>query len=84
MEAFAFGTTKSRSAARVYQVRGVDIANITFVRGETGWSVIDPLVSAETVRAAVMKRMSGCPRIRRDLQVRELFRMAIMAYSEGA
>ena len=36
----------------LYQVRGVDLSNITFIRGKTGWIVIDPLVSAETVRAA--------------------------------
>jgi alkyl sulfatase BDS1-like metallo-beta-lactamase superfamily hydrolase len=36
----------------IYQVRGFDIAIISFVRGKTGWIVIDPLVSAEVVRAA--------------------------------
>ena len=36
----------------IYQVRGFDIANISFVRGKTGWIVIDPTVSAEVVRAA--------------------------------
>jgi alkyl sulfatase BDS1-like metallo-beta-lactamase superfamily hydrolase len=36
----------------VYQVRGYDIANITFVRGTTGWIVIDPLSATETARAA--------------------------------
>jgi alkyl sulfatase BDS1-like metallo-beta-lactamase superfamily hydrolase len=36
----------------IYQVRGVDLSDITFVRGKTGWIVFDPLVSAETVRAA--------------------------------
>jgi len=36
----------------IYQVRGFDLSNITFVRGKTGWIVFDPLVSAETVRAA--------------------------------
>jgi alkyl sulfatase BDS1-like metallo-beta-lactamase superfamily hydrolase len=36
-----------------YQVRGHDLANITFVRGETGWVVIDPLTAAETARAAL-------------------------------
>jgi alkyl sulfatase BDS1-like metallo-beta-lactamase superfamily hydrolase len=36
----------------IYQVRGFDLSDITFVRGKTGWIVIDPLVSAETVRAA--------------------------------
>lgn len=36
----------------VYQVRGFDLSDISFVRGKTGWIVIDPLVSAETARAA--------------------------------
>jgi len=35
-----------------YQVRGFDLANITFIAGETGWIVIDPLTSTETARAA--------------------------------
>jgi alkyl sulfatase BDS1-like metallo-beta-lactamase superfamily hydrolase len=35
-----------------YQVRGFDLANITFVKGETGWIVFDPLTAAETSRAA--------------------------------
>jgi alkyl sulfatase BDS1-like metallo-beta-lactamase superfamily hydrolase len=37
----------------VYQVRGYDLANITFVRGATGWIVIDPLTAAETSAAAL-------------------------------
>ncbi len=36
----------------VYQVRGVDLSDITFIRGKTGWIVFDPLISAETVRAS--------------------------------
>ena len=36
----------------IYQVRGLDLSDISFVRGKTGWIVIDPLVSAETARAA--------------------------------
>ena len=36
----------------IYQVRGFDLSNITFVRGKTGWIVFDPLVSREVVRAA--------------------------------
>jgi len=35
-----------------YQVRGFDLANITFVRGKTGWIVFDPLTALETARAA--------------------------------
>ncbi|HTJ94370.1 MAG TPA: alkyl sulfatase dimerization domain-containing protein [Pararobbsia sp.] len=37
----------------IYQVRNIDLANITFVRGRTGWIVIDPLTSVETARAAL-------------------------------
>ena len=37
---------------RVYQVRGYDLSNITFVEGKTGWIVGDPLISAETAKAA--------------------------------
>jgi len=36
----------------IYQVRGVDLSDLTIVRGKTGWIVFDPLVSAEPVRAA--------------------------------
>lgn len=35
----------------IYQVRGFDLANITFVRGKTGWICFDPLTAAETARA---------------------------------
>ncbi len=36
----------------IYQVRGYDISNITFVRSDTGWIVIDPLTVMETAAAA--------------------------------
>jgi len=38
--------------AGIYQVRGFDLSDITFIRGKTGWIVFDPLVSKEVVRAA--------------------------------
>ena len=38
---------------RIFQVRGLDLANITFVEGETGLIVIDPLLSTETARVAL-------------------------------
>ena len=38
---------------RIYQVRGFDLANITFIKGDTGWIVIDPLTTTETSRAAL-------------------------------
>jgi alkyl sulfatase BDS1-like metallo-beta-lactamase superfamily hydrolase len=37
----------------IYQVRSFDIANMTLIRGETGWIVIDPLTSSETSSAAL-------------------------------
>jgi alkyl sulfatase BDS1-like metallo-beta-lactamase superfamily hydrolase len=37
----------------VYQVRGLDISNITFVRGERGWIIIDPLTGTEMARVAL-------------------------------
>ena len=36
----------------IYQVRGYDISNISFIRSDTGWIVIDPLTVAETAAAA--------------------------------
>jgi alkyl sulfatase BDS1-like metallo-beta-lactamase superfamily hydrolase len=37
----------------IYQVRGFDLANISFIKGKTGWIVIDPLTVRETSRAAL-------------------------------
>ncbi|MCZ6579408.1 MAG: MBL fold metallo-hydrolase, partial [Gammaproteobacteria bacterium] len=36
----------------IYQVRGFDLSNITFIKGKTGWIVFDPVTAAETSRAA--------------------------------
>jgi alkyl sulfatase BDS1-like metallo-beta-lactamase superfamily hydrolase len=38
---------------KIYQVRGFDLANITFIKGDTGWIVFDTLMSKETARAAL-------------------------------
>jgi alkyl sulfatase BDS1-like metallo-beta-lactamase superfamily hydrolase len=38
---------------RIYQVRGFDLANITFIEGDTGLIVIDPLTYEEPARAAL-------------------------------
>ncbi|NBQ04148.1 MAG: MBL fold metallo-hydrolase [Actinobacteria bacterium] len=40
-------------APNVWQVRGYDISNITFVRGATGWIVIDPLTADSTAKASI-------------------------------
>ena len=37
----------------IYQVRGMDISNVTFIAGETGWIVIDPLTAEETAATAM-------------------------------
>ena len=37
----------------IYQVRSFDMANITLIRGDTGWLIIDPVICAETARAAL-------------------------------
>jgi alkyl sulfatase BDS1-like metallo-beta-lactamase superfamily hydrolase len=37
----------------IYQVRGFDLSNITFVEGDSGVIVIDPLICAETAAAAL-------------------------------
>ncbi|MDH5434376.1 MAG: MBL fold metallo-hydrolase [Gammaproteobacteria bacterium] len=38
---------------RIYQIRGYDLANITFIQGDTGWIVFDTLTSKETAKAAL-------------------------------
>jgi len=45
----------------VYQVRGFDISNVTFIEGESGYVVIDPLTTAEPAAAALalMRRHRG-------------------------
>ena len=37
----------------IYQVRGMDLSNMTIVEGDTGVIVIDPLISAETAAAGI-------------------------------
>lgn len=36
----------------IYQVRGYDMTNITFIKGDTGWIVFDPLMTVECSKAA--------------------------------
>ncbi len=37
----------------IYQVRGYDLSNISFIKSKTGWIVFDPLTSKETAKAAL-------------------------------
>lgn len=38
---------------KIYQIRGYDLANITFIKGDKGWIVFDPLTAKETAAAAL-------------------------------
>ena len=38
---------------RVYQARGLDLANMTIIEGDKGLIVIDPLITTETAKAAL-------------------------------
>jgi alkyl sulfatase BDS1-like metallo-beta-lactamase superfamily hydrolase len=42
----------------IYQFRGYDIANMTLVEGETGWIVIDTMLTAEVARAGLELAMN--------------------------
>lgn len=37
----------------IYQIRNYDLSNMTLIAGQTGWILIDPLVSKETAHAAL-------------------------------
>ncbi len=37
----------------VWQVRGFDVSNMTIIKGQTGWIIIDPLTSRDTAAAAM-------------------------------
>lgn len=37
----------------IWQVRGLDLANMTIIRGQTGWIIVDPLTGAEAAKAAM-------------------------------
>lgn len=38
---------------RIYQLRGFDLANMTLLKGDTGWVIFDVLMSTETAEAAL-------------------------------
>jgi len=40
-------------SGKIYQVRGFDLANISFIKSKTGWIVFDPLTAKETAAAAL-------------------------------
>ena len=40
-------------ADNIWQVRGFDLSNMTIIKGQTGWIIIDPLTSRDTAAAAL-------------------------------
>lgn len=38
---------------KIYQIRGFDLANMTIIKGQTGWILFDVLTCKETARAAL-------------------------------
>lgn len=49
---------------KIYQIRGFDLANMTFVRTDNGWIVVDVLTSKETAQAGyklVKKHLADLP-----------------------
>lgn len=47
---------------RIYQVRGFDLSNITFVQGDTGWIVLDPLRMSISSSRPITGRCGATPR----------------------
>ncbi|WP_166366868.1 alkyl/aryl-sulfatase [Pseudomonas akapageensis] len=47
---------------RIYQVRGLDVSNMTLIEGDDGLIIIDPLTMAETARAALDLYYQNRPR----------------------
>lgn len=37
----------------IYQVRGFDLSNMSVIRGDKGWILVDPLITKETAKAAL-------------------------------
>jgi len=46
---------------RVYQVRGLDLSNLTIIEGDSGLILIDPLLSNETAKAALELYLKNRP-----------------------
>ena len=47
---------------RIYQLRGLDVSNMTIIEGVTGLIVIDPLISTEVANAAIDLYLKHRPR----------------------
>ena len=63
---------------RIYQVRGFDIANLTFIEGDTGLLALDALSCADTARAAL-----ALYRTHRDPEHKRLLHTVMYSHSHG-
>ena len=61
---------------RMYQVRGFDLANLTIIEGDSGLILIDPLMYAETARAAL-----ALYRSHRDPEAKRPVKLVIYSHS---
>lgn len=62
----------------IYQVRGFDIANLTIIRGRTGWIVQDVMSTIETSRAALELLEEAL-----DEEIISKIRAVIISHSHG-
>ncbi len=46
---------------RIYQLRGFDLSNMTIIDGDTGYIVIDPLLTAETAKTGIQFALEHLP-----------------------
>ncbi len=74
LEAGVFEVVKGK----IYQVRGLDIANITFVRTKTGWIVLDVTSSVESAKTGVKLLEEALGE-----NVRDNIRAVIISHSHG-
>lgn len=47
------GETTSAEKGDIYQIRGFDLANMSLIKGDKGWIIIDPLTVKETAKTAM-------------------------------
>lgn len=45
----------------IYQIRGTDLANMSLIRGDSGWILLDPLTSLETAKASLEFALKHLP-----------------------
>lgn len=50
-----------RVADRIYQVRGYDLSNLSIIEGDTGYIVVDPLITREVAAAAMQFAFEHLP-----------------------